>query len=199
MPKSFARSTLLMENGLFDVERSQSWRILPRTAITASNTGRGLIALDQRNMWTRFARHWRLNHIFYKKDFFHSGHVPEDSQACFMWRSLVPENQFQVDSSSLGQWSNTKRVRLSTEVLEFLDSKSERELANIYTGDKVCIHCHNARSSTPAGVDSARPTRVPQLIRAKKEMIECLFLLFGNRELGPSATVGNNQRWILCS
>jgi hypothetical protein len=64
-----------------------------------------------------------------------------------------------------------KRVRLSTELPEFLESKSEYSLANIYTGNEMWIHCNNPRSSMCPGVDVARPIRFRSFIGATKVMI----------------------------
>jgi hypothetical protein len=53
-----------------------------------------------------------------------------------------------------------ERIRLSTEFLEFVESKSERPLVNIYTGCKTWIHYNNTRSSMKVYMDFARLTRI---------------------------------------
>jgi hypothetical protein len=68
----------------------------------------------------------------------------------------------------LDDHQKSERVQLSTELLEFLESKLKRQLVNVYTGDERWICYDNPRSSMWAGVDFARPTRARPFIEAKK-------------------------------
>jgi hypothetical protein len=86
-------------------------------------------------MWTWFACYWWMTHIFRKRDCFHCEHSPGDSQACFVWRSLAPESQFQVDSPSFGwRWKigNCSTINRAPEVPRAKVGTSAREC--IYKG-----------------------------------------------------------------
>jgi hypothetical protein len=61
----------------------QKWTHRFKDGITASKTGRGLIVLEQLNIWARFARYWRIIRIFCKKDRFYSEHSLGNSQVYF--------------------------------------------------------------------------------------------------------------------
>jgi hypothetical protein len=68
----------------------------------------------------------------------------------------------------------SKSVRFSTELLRLRGSKSECQLANVYTGDETWIYYNNPRSSMWAGVDVARPICARPFIEEKKRWFGAL-------------------------
>jgi hypothetical protein len=80
-----------------------------------------------------------------------------------------------VDSSSLDWAHKAERVRLSLEPLNFLETRTERELSDIYTTEEIWIYYDKLRSTLLAGVDIQRPTRIRPSVGAKKIMIWAYF------------------------
>jgi histone-lysine N-methyltransferase SETMAR len=68
-----------------------------------------------------------------------------------------------------------ERVRLSTELLQFLEARGPRKMTNVFTRDETWIRYDNPHSAMWMGMDVERPTRIRRSIGAKKLMIWVCF------------------------
>jgi histone-lysine N-methyltransferase SETMAR len=62
------------------------------------------------------------------------------------------------------------RVEVSRELLDFLESRPDRSLCKVYTGDETWVYFDNPRVSMWIGADVARPTRVRRTVASTKRM-----------------------------
>jgi hypothetical protein len=82
----------------------------------------------------------------------------------------------------LNERQKQERVHPSTYLLEFLETRAPRELANVSTGDETWVRYDNPRFSIWVDVDVERPTHVRTSIGAKKIDDLGLFLAIWNWE-----------------
>jgi histone-lysine N-methyltransferase SETMAR len=85
-----------------------------------------------------------------------------------------------------------ERVRLSTELLLFLEARGRRKMTNVFTGDETCIRYDNPRSAMWIGVDVERPTRIRPSIGAKKLMI---WVCFSRCGIGTVTALSEKERF----
>jgi hypothetical protein len=62
------------------------------------------------------------------------------------------------------------RVQVSRDVLDVLDSRTDRSLSNVCTGDDTCVYLNNPRTSMSIGADVTRPIQVRRTVTSKKGM-----------------------------
>jgi hypothetical protein len=61
-------------------------------------------------------------------------------------------------------------VQVSLELLDFLESRTERRLSNMYTRDETWVYLDNLRTSMWIGAEVTRPARVRRTVSSKKRM-----------------------------
>jgi histone-lysine N-methyltransferase SETMAR len=71
---------------------------------------------------------------------------------------------------ALSSSQKAARVDISRELLDFLQSRSDRSLSRVYTGDETWVYFENPRTSMWIGADVARPTRVRRTVGSTKRM-----------------------------
>jgi hypothetical protein len=73
------------------------------------------------------------------------------------------------------------RVQVSREILDFLESGTDRCSSNVYTGDETRVHLDNPRTSMWISTDVTRSTRVRRTVASQKRMF---WIAFPRRDVG---------------
>jgi hypothetical protein len=71
---------------------------------------------------------------------------------------------------ALNSSQKAARVEISRELLAFLESRANRSLSNVDTGDETWIYLDNSRTSMWIGADVTRPPRVRRTVGSRKRM-----------------------------
>jgi hypothetical protein len=148
-------------------------------------------------MWTRFTRYWLIIHTFYKRIVFiqniHQGTVKRILHEELSLRKV----NFKWIPHLLDNDQELERFQLSTELLEFLESKSGLQLENIYKGWIV----DSLRQSAIFHVSKfgyCEANSCATIDRSEEGDNLSLFLAFWNRERGHPTITRNIQSWVLC-
>jgi histone-lysine N-methyltransferase SETMAR len=90
------------------------------------------------------------------------GILRDDLNICKVNFNWMPHT---LDSSQKASW-----VQVSRQLLDFLESRADRNLSNVYTGDETWLYVDNPWASMSIATDVTRRTGVRSIVASKKRM-----------------------------